>query len=43
MLIGYFAYLVFQLWTHREFFEAQEVINFLKQPKKKNLIWHFNK
>ncbi|ESR42609.1 vacuolar cation/proton exchanger 3 [Citrus sinensis] len=24
MLIGYIAYLVFQLWTHREFFEAQE-------------------
>ncbi|KAK3018996.1 hypothetical protein RJ639_003604 [Escallonia herrerae] len=24
MLIGYFAYLVFQLWTHRQFFEAQE-------------------
>ncbi|XP_057476549.1 vacuolar cation/proton exchanger 3-like [Actinidia eriantha] len=24
MLIAYFAYLVFQLWTHREFFEAQE-------------------
>ncbi|XAR50842.1 hypothetical protein NMG60_11005292 [Bertholletia excelsa] len=24
MLIAYFAYLVFQLWTHRQFFEAQE-------------------
>ncbi|KAL7092657.1 hypothetical protein ACP275_12G176900 [Erythranthe tilingii] len=24
MLIGYIAYLVFQLWTHRQFFEAQE-------------------
>ncbi|GFY83755.1 cation exchanger 1 [Actinidia rufa] len=24
MLIAYFAYLVFQLWTHREFFEAQQ-------------------
>lgn len=32
MLVMYFAYLVFQLWTHRQFFEAQEVIiipNFL--------------
>ncbi|KAK4478477.1 hypothetical protein RD792_013953 [Penstemon davidsonii] len=24
MLIAYIAYLVFQLWTHRQFFEAQE-------------------
>ncbi|KAL3536517.1 hypothetical protein ACH5RR_004978 [Cinchona calisaya] len=24
MLIAYFAYLVFQLWTHRQFFEASE-------------------
>ncbi|WOH02016.1 hypothetical protein DCAR_0521403 [Daucus carota subsp. sativus] len=24
MLVAYVAYLVFQLWTHREFFEAQE-------------------
>ncbi|XP_027072243.1 vacuolar cation/proton exchanger 3-like [Coffea arabica] len=24
MLIAYLAYLVFQLWTHRQFFEAQE-------------------
>ncbi|XP_021753905.1 vacuolar cation/proton exchanger 3-like [Chenopodium quinoa] len=24
MLVAYFAYLVFQLWTHRQFFEAQE-------------------
>ncbi|XP_058214492.1 vacuolar cation/proton exchanger 3-like isoform X1 [Rhododendron vialii] len=24
MLIGYFAYLVFQLWTHRQVFETQE-------------------
>ncbi|GAB4841253.1 Vacuolar cation/proton exchanger 3 [Ancistrocladus abbreviatus] len=24
MLIAYFAYLVFQLWTHRQLFEAQE-------------------
>lgn len=24
MLLAYIAYLVFQLWTHREFFEAQE-------------------
>lgn len=27
MLIGYAAYIVFQLWTHRELFEAEEVIN----------------
>lgn len=27
MLIAYTAYIVFQLWTHRELFEAQEVIN----------------
>lgn len=26
MLVAYVAYLVFQLWTHREFFEAQEVL-----------------
>lgn len=25
MLIAYIAYLIFQLWTHRQFFEAQEV------------------
>lgn len=24
MLVAYFAYLIFQLWTHRQFFEAQE-------------------
>ncbi|XP_061344451.1 vacuolar cation/proton exchanger 3-like isoform X3 [Gastrolobium bilobum] len=26
MLIAYFAYLVFQLWTHRELFEAEEEV-----------------
>lgn len=26
MLVAYVAYLFFQLWTHREFFEAQEVL-----------------
>ena len=25
MLVAYLAYLVFQLWTHRQLFEAQEV------------------
>jgi Ca2+:H+ antiporter len=25
MVIAYFAYLVFQLWTHRQLFEAQDV------------------
>lgn len=25
MLIAYFAYLIFQLWTHRHIFETQEV------------------
>ncbi|KMT12316.1 hypothetical protein BVRB_5g102580 [Beta vulgaris subsp. vulgaris] len=28
MLVAYIAYLIFQLWTHRQFFEAQEVINY---------------
>lgn len=27
MLVAYFAYLVFQLWTHRQFFEAQEEVD----------------
>ncbi|CAN1853709.1 Vacuolar cation/proton exchanger 3 [Linum perenne] len=27
MLIGYVVYIVFQLWTHRQLFEADEVIN----------------
>jgi Ca2+:H+ antiporter len=25
MVIAYFAYLIFQLWTHRQLFEAQDV------------------
>lgn len=25
MLIAYFAYLIFQLWTHRHIFEGEEV------------------
>lgn len=25
MLFAYFAYLVFQLWTHRQLFEAEDV------------------
>lgn len=29
MLMAYFAYLIFQLWTHRQLFEAQDVRNFL--------------
>ena len=29
MLIAYLAYLVFQLWTHRQFFEAQEVRTYM--------------
>lgn len=29
MLIAYFAYLIFQLWTHRQLFEAQDVSTFL--------------
>jgi len=28
MVIAYFAYLIFQLWTHRQLFEAQDVFFF---------------
>jgi len=28
MVIAYFAYLIFQLWTHRQLFEAQDVCFF---------------
>ncbi|KAG9147926.1 hypothetical protein Leryth_003511 [Lithospermum erythrorhizon] len=29
MIIAYFGYLIFQLWTHRQLFEAEEVSNFI--------------
>jgi Ca2+:H+ antiporter len=32
MLGAYFAYLIFQLWTHRQLFEAEDVCFFVIKP-----------
>lgn len=44
MLIGYIAYLVFQLWTHRQLFDAQDqVLKYIytHKTKIKNRIFVF--
>jgi Ca2+:H+ antiporter len=41
MVIAYFAYLIFQLWTHRQLFEAQDVCFVLFNFEMVKLIVNF--